>query len=83
MNGVGAGNFRGAQDIGNVTVAECAVGRSDADVLVGRADMERVGIDVRMDRNGTDAHLFAGPDDPECDLAAIGYEDFFEHGMTS
>ena len=29
------GNFRGAQDIGNVAVAECAVGRSDADVPVG------------------------------------------------
>jgi hypothetical protein len=30
-------------------------------------------------RNGLDAELAAGPLDAQRDLAAVGYENFFEH----
>jgi hypothetical protein len=34
-----------------------------------------------MHRDGRDAELLAGAQDPERDFAAIGDEDFFEHGF--
>jgi hypothetical protein len=35
-----------------------------------------------MDGHRLDAELLARPDDPECNLAAVGYQDLFEHGKT-
>jgi hypothetical protein len=34
-----------------------------------------------MNRDGGDAELLAGAQHPQCDLAAIGNEDFVEHGF--
>jgi hypothetical protein len=35
-----------------------------------------------MDRDGLDAQFLAGADDPERDLAAVCYQNFFEHENT-
>ena len=43
--------------------------------------MHRVGIGGRMHRDGRNAELLAGAQHPERDLAAIGDQDFFEHGQ--
>ena len=46
--------------------------------LVGEQDVERFPVGLRVDGDGGDAHLAAGPDDPDGDLSAIGDEDFPE-----
>jgi hypothetical protein len=58
-----------------VQVALAGRGRADRVCGVGGADMERVAVDVAVDRDRTDAELMAGADDAERDLAAIGDED--------
>ena len=47
--------------------------------LVGHFDMQRIGIGVRIDRDGGDTQAARGLDDPAGDLAAIGDEDLVEH----
>jgi hypothetical protein len=42
---------------------------------VGRANMQRVTVDIAVDRDRADAEVVAGADDTERDLAAIGDED--------
>jgi hypothetical protein len=41
--------------------------------------MQRMSVGFGIDRDSLNAHLAAGADDTECDLAAIGNEDLFEH----
>jgi hypothetical protein len=41
--------------------------------------MQRIAVGFREDSNCSDAELFASADDAQRDLAAIGYENFFEH----
>jgi len=42
---------------------------------VGRANMQRVAVDIAVNRDRSDAEVVAGADDTERDLAAIGDED--------
>ena len=79
MNRVGAGDLGGADDRRNVQVAVGAGRRADADVLVGEADVERVLVGLGVYRDGLDAELAAGADDPQGDLAAIRDQNFLEH----
>ena len=57
MDGVGAGDFRRADDRRHVQVAVGAARRADADVLVGEADVQRVLVGLRVDGHGLDAEL--------------------------
>jgi hypothetical protein len=57
--------------------------RPDAHRFVGLAHERHVRIDIRMHRDGADAHLARGADDPPRDLAAIGDEERADHGNTS
>jgi hypothetical protein len=41
--------------------------------------MHRLGVGCRVHGNRRDAEFLAGTQDPERDLAAIGYENFIEH----
>ena len=52
-------------------------GRRGADRVrrVGGADVQRVAVDIAVDRGRADAEIVAGADDAERDLAAIGDED--------
>lgn len=43
--------------------------------------MQRIGIGIRIDRNGGDAHLLRRLDDPAGNLAAIGDKDFLDHAV--
>jgi len=79
MNRLGAGDLAGRDDRGEVQVALPRRRRADAHGLVGHADVHRVGVGGRMDGDGPDAHLAAGADHPQRDLAAVGDEDLVEH----
>ena len=79
MHGVGAGDLAGREQRRDVEIAVARGRRSDADALVGEPHMHGVGVGGRMHRDGRDAELLAGAQHAQRDLAAIGYEDFFEH----
>ncbi len=78
MDGVHVGDFRGADDGGNVQVAARALGRPDADGLVGEADVGTVAVRLGIDGDRLDAQLLAGADDPNGDFAPIGDENFLK-----
>jgi hypothetical protein len=40
--------------------------------------MKRITIDIAMDRNGTDAHLLARPDNATGNLAAVSDQDLLK-----
>ena len=47
--------------------------------LVSRAHMQSLGIGVRIDRNGADAHGTRSADDPAGDFAPVGDEEGLDH----
>ncbi len=49
--------------------------RADRIRRIGGADVQRVTVDIAVDRDRADAQVVAGADDAERDLAAIGDED--------
>ena len=62
---------------------EVALGRrrwTDADGDVGLLDVQGAGIGVAVDGDRFHAHLVAGADDPDGDLAAVGDQDSTERG---
>jgi hypothetical protein len=52
MHRIGAGDFRCRDDRGDVEVAAQRVSRTDADRLVSQPSVQRVGIDLAMNRDG-------------------------------
>ena len=44
--------------------------------------MHSVGVDRRMHRHALDAHLAAGADDAQRDLAAVRHQHLVEHGQS-
>src|SRR5215208_5156425 len=52
--------------------------RDDVLGLAGRARVQRVTIVRGRHRNRRDPELAAGPEDPQRDLAPVGYEEFFD-----
>ena len=83
VNGVGVGQSRSAEDVGEMPVAGLAGRRADADVLVGHVDVERARVRLGVDGNGGDAELPTGADDAQRDFPAVGDKDLFEHGSVS
>ncbi len=79
MDGVGPGDLGGADDAGDVQVALGGARRPDAHRLVGEAHVQGEPVGLRVDRHRLAAQLFAGVDDPEGDLAAIGNQDLSKH----
>ena len=78
MNRVDVGDFRGADDRGDIEIAARALGRADADCLVGEADMELLRsaseytATVRMPRSRQAQMTRSG------DLAAVGNQNLSE-----
>ena len=72
MNRVDVKNFGSTDDGGDIQVALRRRCRTDAGRLISKADVKRIAIDVAMDRDGTNAHLLAGPDNTAGNLAAVG-----------
>src|SRR5690606_32148091 len=63
----------------NVEITVLGRRRADADAFVGQADMHGIGVRGGVHRDRGDAELLAGPQHPQCDLAAVGYQDLVEH----
>jgi len=78
VDGLGPGHLRGGDHLGDVQVRLGAGGRADADVLVGEAHVQGVPVRLGVHRHGLDAHLLAGQDHPQGDLAPVGDEDLLE-----
>ncbi len=76
----------GARDLGrrddrrDVEVALRGRRGPDAHGLVGELHRERVAVGRGVHGDRLEPHLAAGPDDAERDLAAVGDEDFLDHG---
>ena len=76
MNCVNVKEFGRTDDGGNVQIALRRRRRTDAHRLIREADMERIAIDFTVDRNRSNAHFLACPNDSARYLASIGDEDF-------
>jgi hypothetical protein len=70
------------RDVDDLVDAEVALPRARADGvrLVRGADVQGGAIGVAVDRHGGDPHLVERARDADCDLAAVGDQDFAEHG---
>ena len=82
VDGLRAGEQRGGE---NALLAEVAVlrrGRTDADALVGEGDMQAVAVGLGVDGDGGNAHLLAGADDADGDLAAVRNQNFRKHSIS-
>ena len=79
MHRVGAGDLAGGEQRRDIEIAVARGRRADADALVGEPDMHGVGVGGRVHGDGRDAEFLAGAQHAQRDLAAIGYQDFFEH----
>src|SRR5712691_4514384 len=49
--------------------------------FIGQTNMQRGAVKIAIDRDGTDAHLAAGPQDADRDFPAIGDQNLLEHEM--
>ena len=76
---VGLGDLRRRNDRRDVQIRRRRGVRADAHVLVGIPDVEGVAVGLAVDRDGPDAELAAGGDDPQRDLAAVRDEYLLEH----
>jgi hypothetical protein len=79
MNGVHVGDFRGADYVGDVQITFAAARRPDAHGFIGKAHVQRIPVGLRIDGDRLDSQLLARADDPQGDLAAVGYQNFVEH----
>ena len=75
MDGVDVGHLGRRDDPGDVQVRLGGRPRADADRPVRQVQVPRAPVRLRVDRDRLDPHLLAGSDDPQGDLAAIGYQD--------
>ena len=69
MNGIGAARMRGAHDLLRIEV------RRDLDRLAGRPRVQRAAVVGRRNRDRGDPERARGAEDPQRDLAAVGYEE--------
>ena len=81
VDGVGVGDFGGADDGGNVEIAATTPSGADTDGLVGETHMEAVAVGLGVDGHRLDAEFFAGADNAEGDFSPVGDEDLTKHNL--
>ena len=79
VNSIRTGDVSSREDIGDVEVRLRGVCRTDAHGFVCKLHMQRVAIALGVDRHTGNAHLSACANHTQCNLTAVGDEDFFEH----
>jgi hypothetical protein len=82
MHGFRAGLAAGLDDLVHDEIALGGGRRPDQDGLVGHFDMQRVAVGLGINRDRLYPHAAGGLDDPAGDLAAIGDQNSFEHGLV-
>ena len=75
MNSVGIGDFRRANNRRDIQIAPRAFGRPDADRLVGETNVRTIAVRLGVHGNRLNSQFFAGANDANSYLAAIGNED--------
>ena len=83
VNGGAAGLPRRVDDLLLAEVGLVRAGGPDRDRLVRRQHVLGARVGLRVDGHGADPQAPAGADDPDGDLAAVGYQDFVEHGRLT
>ncbi|MCY1174387.1 hypothetical protein D9M73_145880 [compost metagenome] len=78
VNGGGASHFGCGNDCRNVQVGVGGRCRTDADGFVCQAQVHQFLVSLGVNGDGLDAHLFAGAQDPQGDLTAVGDQNFFQ-----
>lgn len=76
MNGVGARRAGGFDQPVDPEIALSRRARADRTRLVGEAYVTRAAVDLRVDRHGRQAHLPAGANHPDGNLAPVRDQDF-------
>ncbi|OIQ66527.1 hypothetical protein GALL_519010 [mine drainage metagenome] len=80
VNGLGAGLAAGVDDLVGRQIALGGGRGTDEYGLVGHFDRHGIGVSLGIDHHGGDPQPAAGLDDADRDLAAVGDQDFGEHG---
>src|SRR5690606_21897602 len=83
VDGLGVCDFGGRDQRGHVQIAVAPRGGPDADGFIGQAHVLGLAVGLGMHDHGLDAQFAAGTQDPKGDFAAIGDQDFFEHGVQA
>ncbi len=81
VDGIDIRDLGRADDAVNAQVTLVAGGLADTDRFIRKLHVHRVGIHVRIDRHRADVQLLASADDADGNFSAIGYQDFFKHGI--
>ena len=66
-------------DLLDVQVVLCRRAGAEVVGLPGARHVARLAVELRVDRHGLHVQLLRRPDDPQRDLAAVGYQDLLEH----
>ena len=76
LGATGAGNF---QDFVAVEVGVGCTALAEAVGFIGLTHMQTTGVDVGVDRHGSDAHFAQGTNNSGGDGTAVGNQYFLEH----
>ena len=82
MDSIGVSDFTSCDDCRDIQIAIRRAIRANADRFVCEFDMHGVSVSFGMDGDSGNAHFFAGAMNTQCNLAAIGDEDFFEQALV-
>src|SRR4029453_8718918 len=82
VNSLGVGLFGGADDRWYVQIGCARRRRPDAHRLVGQFHVLRVGVGLRVDEDGANAHLSTGALDAQGDFAPVRDQDLLEHAES-
>ena len=74
VNGLGAGALRNVDELGDVEVGVAGGCAAERKCLIREANVRGVAIGIRVDGDGREPRVFAGADDANCDLSAVGDE---------
>jgi len=80
MNGIAAGSARRVNYFLNAEITFARSGGANGIRFVGKANVQRFAVNFAENRNAANAQLAAGTQDAHGDFAAIGNQNFPEHG---
>ena len=81
MDGIHVGDFGGADDPVNPEIALAAGGFANADGLIGDLNVHGTFIRLRIDGDGPNIQLFAGANDSNRNLSAVGNQNLLKHAV--
>src|SRR6185436_7266458 len=81
MDRVDVKDFRSTDNCRDIQVTLRRGSRSNTRGFISKSDMQRIAVNIAVNRNRLDAHLFARPNNPTCYLTAVSDQDFFEFAV--